>query len=171
MSADGMQALRTGTLCAVYILLSGGLINFNKYLMHKGRFPHPMFLTAVHMLASMVLTSLTYLVRPSAMPGVEKCKGKVDMRCKRRIRRMHHLFVRKQLQMSVQLERRVKRLQLDYEDAYSLHSRSCQTSPCLKFNVQHIRHCIGSAACHICTAGSRRVDACVGAQGQRPPAA
>jgi len=77
MSADGMQALRTGTLCAVYILLSGGLINFNKYLMHKGRFPHPMFLTAVHMLASMVLTSLTYLVRPSAMPGVEKCKGKV----------------------------------------------------------------------------------------------
>jgi len=78
MHADGMsQTSRTIGLCAAYIFLSGGLINFNKYLMHKGRFPHPMFLTAVHMAASLVLTSLTYLVRPSTMPGVEKCRGKV----------------------------------------------------------------------------------------------
>jgi len=67
--------LRTLSLCSVYIALSGGLINFNKYLMHKGRFPHPMALTAMHMFASLVLCSVVLLVRPSAMPGVEKSKG------------------------------------------------------------------------------------------------
>jgi len=72
-----MQVLKTLALCAGYIALSGGLINFNKYLMHKGRFPHPMALTAMHMFASLVLTSLVLLVRPSAMPSVEACKGKV----------------------------------------------------------------------------------------------
>ncbi|CAK0851066.1 unnamed protein product [Prorocentrum cordatum] len=78
VSAEMMSSMvKTGGLCALYIFLSGGLINFNKYLMHKGRFPHPMFLTAVHMLASLILTSLTLLVRPSLMPGVEKCKGKM----------------------------------------------------------------------------------------------
>ncbi|CAK0866628.1 unnamed protein product [Prorocentrum cordatum] len=72
-----MQVLKTLALCAGYIALSGGLINFNKYLMHKGRFPHPMALTAMHMFASLVLTSLVLLVRPSAMPSVEACKGKM----------------------------------------------------------------------------------------------
>jgi len=69
--------LRTLSLCSVYIALSGGLINFNKYLMHKGRFPHPMALTAMHMTASLILCSLVLLVRPSAMPSVESCKGKL----------------------------------------------------------------------------------------------
>merc|ERR1719157_464943 len=69
--------LKTGGMCALYICLSGGLINFNKYLMHKGRFPHPMALTAMHMFASLALTSLVLLVRPSAMPSVEACKGKM----------------------------------------------------------------------------------------------
>jgi hypothetical protein len=69
--------VRTGGICALYIFLSGGLINFNKYLMHKGRFPHPMFLTAIHMVASLILTGLTRLVRPSAMPGVDTCRGKM----------------------------------------------------------------------------------------------
>jgi len=78
VSAEMMSSmLKTGGMCALYIFLSGGLINFNKYLMHKGRFPHPMFLTAIHMFATLILTSLTLLVRPSAMPGVEKCKGKM----------------------------------------------------------------------------------------------
>jgi len=69
--------LRTLSLCSVYIALSGGLINFNKYLMNKARFPHPMALTAMHMFASLLLTSIVLLVRPSAMPSVEACKGKV----------------------------------------------------------------------------------------------
>ncbi|CAK0907673.1 unnamed protein product [Prorocentrum cordatum] len=71
------QVLKTLALCTGYIALSGGLINFNKYLMHKGRFPHPMALTAMHMFASLLLTSIVLLVRPSAMPSVEACKGKV----------------------------------------------------------------------------------------------
>merc|ERR1719229_1143124 len=36
-----------------------------------------MMLTAMHMLASMVLCSLVLLTRPSAMPGVEKSKGQM----------------------------------------------------------------------------------------------
>mmetsp|Transcript_85412 Transcript_85412/g.241825 ORF Transcript_85412/g.241825 Transcript_85412/m.241825 type:complete len:354 (-) Transcript_85412:90-1151(-) len=71
------QVLKTLALCTGYIALSGGLINFNKYLMHKGRFPHPMALTAMHMTASLILCSLVLLVRPSAMPSVESCKGKL----------------------------------------------------------------------------------------------
>jgi len=69
------QVLKTLALCTGYIALSGGLINFNKYLMHKGRFPHPMALTAMHMSMSLLLCSLVLLVRPSAMPSVESCKG------------------------------------------------------------------------------------------------
>jgi len=71
------QVLKTLALCTGYIALSGGLINFNKYLMNKQRFPHPMALTAMHMAASLVLCSLMLLVRPSAMPSVEACKGKM----------------------------------------------------------------------------------------------
>jgi hypothetical protein len=71
------QVLKTLALCAGYIVLSGGLINFNKYLMNKKRFPHPMALTAMHMAASLILCSLVLLARPSAMPSVEACKGKM----------------------------------------------------------------------------------------------
>jgi len=71
------QVLKTLALCTGYIALSGGLINFNKYLMNKKRFPHPMALTAMHMAASLVLCSLVLLVRPSAMPSVEACKGRM----------------------------------------------------------------------------------------------
>jgi len=71
------QVLKTLALCTGYIALSGGLINFNKYLMNKQRFPHPMALTAMHMAASLLLCSLMLLVRPSAMPSVEACKGKM----------------------------------------------------------------------------------------------
>jgi len=71
------QVAKTLALCTGYIVLSGGLINFNKYLMNKSRFPHPMALTAMHMTASLVLCSLVLLMRPSAMPSVEGCKGKM----------------------------------------------------------------------------------------------
>jgi len=71
------QVLKTLALCTAYIVLSGGLINFNKYLMNKQRFPHPMALTAMHMTMSLLLCSLVLLVRPSAMPSVEACKGKM----------------------------------------------------------------------------------------------
>ncbi|CAK0816552.1 unnamed protein product [Prorocentrum cordatum] len=69
------QVLKTLALCTGYIVLSGGFVNFDQYLMHKGRFPHPMALTAMHMSASLMLTSLVLLMRPSAMPSVEAYKG------------------------------------------------------------------------------------------------
>jgi len=71
------QVLKTLGLCTAYIVLSGGLINFNKFLMNKKRFPHPMALTAMHMSASLLLCSLVLVARPSAMPSVEACKGKM----------------------------------------------------------------------------------------------
>jgi len=70
-----VRVMRTLGMCTLYIVLSGGLINFNKYLMHKDRFPHPMALTCIHMAAGLLLCSIAYLVRPSAMPGVEKARG------------------------------------------------------------------------------------------------
>jgi hypothetical protein len=71
------QYSKTLTFCTLYIALSGGLINFNKYLVHTGRFPHPMALTAIHMATNLVLTAIILSVRPSLMPGVAKCKGRL----------------------------------------------------------------------------------------------
>jgi drug/metabolite transporter (DMT)-like permease len=69
------QALKALTVCTAYIALSGGLINFNNYLITKGRFPHPMPLTAMHMIGNLLICSLVLLVRPSAMPSFENCKA------------------------------------------------------------------------------------------------
>ncbi|CAK0900950.1 unnamed protein product [Prorocentrum cordatum] len=63
--------------CTMYIVLSGGLINFNKFLVHEGRFPHPMALTAIHMFTSFVLTSIILTAKPSMMPSVDRCRGKL----------------------------------------------------------------------------------------------
>eukprot|EP00450_Noctiluca_scintillans_P003169 CAMPEP_0194501318 /NCGR_PEP_ID=MMETSP0253-20130528/22472_1 /TAXON_ID=2966 /ORGANISM="Noctiluca scintillans" /LENGTH=47 /DNA_ID= /DNA_START= /DNA_END= /DNA_ORIENTATION= len=41
--------LRPLALCVVYIALSAGLIEYNKFLISPGRFPHAMALTCVHM--------------------------------------------------------------------------------------------------------------------------
>jgi len=68
---------KIGMYCTLYIVLSGGLIDFNKYLVHEGRFPHPMALTAIHMFTSFVLTSIILLAKPSMMPSVEKNRGKL----------------------------------------------------------------------------------------------
>jgi drug/metabolite transporter (DMT)-like permease len=63
-------------MCFMYIVISGGLINFNKYLMQKGHFPHSMQLTACHMIGSIFLASLGYLIFPSMFPGMERTRGK-----------------------------------------------------------------------------------------------
>jgi drug/metabolite transporter (DMT)-like permease len=76
-SSTTLRYARIGFFCAMYIVLSGGLIDFNKYLAHEGRFPHPMALTAIHMFTSFVLTSIILTVKPSMMPSVEKCKGRL----------------------------------------------------------------------------------------------
>mmetsp|Transcript_103342 Transcript_103342/g.277824 ORF Transcript_103342/g.277824 Transcript_103342/m.277824 type:complete len:353 (+) Transcript_103342:118-1176(+) len=76
----GPKMFRYGKIlffCTMYIVLSGGLINFNKFLVHEGRFPHPMALTAIHMFTSFVLTSIILTAKPSMMPSVDRCRGKL----------------------------------------------------------------------------------------------
>jgi drug/metabolite transporter (DMT)-like permease len=72
-----LKYARIGMYCSLYIVLSGGLIDFNKYLVHEGRFPHPMALTAIHMFTSFVLTSIILVAKPSMMPSVENNKGRL----------------------------------------------------------------------------------------------
>lgn len=68
------QPLRAGAACFSYIILSGGLINFNKYVVSKERFPHAMCLTCIHMFASFIFSVILYLVRPSMYPGMKSFK-------------------------------------------------------------------------------------------------
>jgi drug/metabolite transporter (DMT)-like permease len=77
--AEKMQLLQTVkviVMLVMYIIISGGLINFNKWLIHKGRFPHPMQLTACHMIGSIILSSTLYFIKPSMFPGMENTRGK-----------------------------------------------------------------------------------------------
>merc|ERR1719390_345896 len=83
-SNDGSTTWSTGAVkqasivmstCALYILLSSCLINYNKFLMHPGRFPHAIPLTAFHMVVSFVLSSVGYACFGKyAYPGMDIVK-------------------------------------------------------------------------------------------------
>jgi len=62
-------------LCINYILLSATLIQFNKQLMNKSRFPHAMMLTTLHMAMTFVLCNLLYFFAPSMFPSMKKVKA------------------------------------------------------------------------------------------------
>jgi len=62
-------------LCLVYIVVSAGLIRFNKLMMRRDHFPHALALSAVHMLVSSLFCSTLYLLAPSMFPGMETSKG------------------------------------------------------------------------------------------------
>lgn len=77
---DTRSMLIAMTLCAIYIAISAVLINFNKYMMHKDRFPFSMMLTTCHMTVSWISGLVLYLVMPSLFPTMEiakKNKGKI----------------------------------------------------------------------------------------------
>eukprot|EP00933_Yihiella_yeosuensis_P070810 TRINITY_DN78970_c0_g1_i1.p1 TRINITY_DN78970_c0_g1~~TRINITY_DN78970_c0_g1_i1.p1 ORF type:complete len:361 (+),score=32.16 TRINITY_DN78970_c0_g1_i1:105-1187(+) len=59
-----------------YMFISGMLINFNKFLMHAGRFPHAVHLTAIHMTVTFLLTLGLYVVAPSLFPTMCVAKEK-----------------------------------------------------------------------------------------------
>lgn len=63
-------------LVTVYVCVSATLIRFNKFMLAKERFPYPMFLTACHMVMSLVLCLTTYAVKPAAFPGAANAEGK-----------------------------------------------------------------------------------------------
>jgi len=83
-SNDGSVTWSTGAVkqasivmstCALYIVLSSCLINYNKFLMHPGRFPHAIPLTAFHMVVSFVLSSVGYACFGKyAYPGMDIVK-------------------------------------------------------------------------------------------------
>jgi len=66
---------KTIGLCSLYILISAGLIQFNKYLMHKDRFPYAMALTTGHMLMTILWCNLLYWIKPSLYPAMSKTEG------------------------------------------------------------------------------------------------
>eukprot|EP00413_Alexandrium_margalefii_P029875 CAMPEP_0204578114 /NCGR_PEP_ID=MMETSP0661-20131031/42738_1 /ASSEMBLY_ACC=CAM_ASM_000606 /TAXON_ID=109239 /ORGANISM="Alexandrium margalefi, Strain AMGDE01CS-322" /LENGTH=352 /DNA_ID=CAMNT_0051587015 /DNA_START=57 /DNA_END=1115 /DNA_ORIENTATION=+ len=61
--------------CLLYIIVSTGLIRYNKLMMRKDHFPHALALSACHMLVCSVLCTSLYVVRPSMFPGMETSKG------------------------------------------------------------------------------------------------
>jgi len=71
-----VQVAKTLSLCMTYIVVSSGLIRFNKYLMHKDRFPFSMALTAVHMAVSFLMCLVFYVLRPSSFPGLVSTEGR-----------------------------------------------------------------------------------------------
>lgn len=54
-----------------YITMSAGMINFNKFLMNKDRFPFSVVLVLLHMGFSSTLTFGIYLARPGLFPALD----------------------------------------------------------------------------------------------------
>lgn len=59
------QVLFVLLLGGLYICVSAGLITFNKYLIHAGRFPYSVPLVSIHMLCSSVLALMLFFAVPS----------------------------------------------------------------------------------------------------------
>jgi hypothetical protein len=77
---DARGVLTAISLCTIYIVISAVLINFNKFMMHKERFPFAMMLTTCHMTISWLFGLTLYAVRPSLFPSMEMArvnKGKI----------------------------------------------------------------------------------------------
>jgi len=63
-------------ICAWYICISAVLINFNKYLMHKDRFPHATPLTTLHVTVTFIVCSCMYMVKPELFPSMTEALSK-----------------------------------------------------------------------------------------------
>lgn len=70
------QRIKVVSLLALYIAVSALLIRWNKYLMAKERFPHSAALSSGHMVASLLLCSVLYLLKPSLFPGMAATEGR-----------------------------------------------------------------------------------------------
>eukprot|EP00438_Fugacium_kawagutii_P034693 Skav231164 [mRNA] locus=scaffold3252:265741:271322:- [translate_table: standard] len=51
------KIVEVATIGSTYIVVSAGLITFNKYLMNEHRFPHAVQLTAMHMAVTTILST------------------------------------------------------------------------------------------------------------------
>lgn len=73
---EAAKLFRGGFLCLLYIILSATLIQFNKRLVNKHRFPHAMVLTTMHMAVTCFFCNTLYLLKPSLYPSMENTQGK-----------------------------------------------------------------------------------------------
>jgi len=70
-SPQVMAAARAFRLGVLYIAVSAAMIESNKWLMQKDRFPHPIVLTMNHMGVSCVLANLLRCACPSLFPALQ----------------------------------------------------------------------------------------------------
>lgn len=78
-------AFKVGERIAIgssYIVVSAGLITFNKYLMQRGRFPHALQLTALHMSMTTFFSLILCTTIPSIYPSMSKAKENWKQLCK-----------------------------------------------------------------------------------------
>jgi len=67
--------IRRVALCFGYILTSGILIRFNKWLMQTDHFPHSLALSAFHMFVTTVMCSTAYVIAPSMFVSMSTATG------------------------------------------------------------------------------------------------
>jgi len=73
-SSHFWQCAEVVAIALLYICISAGLIDFNKYLMAANRFPHSSHLTAIHMGTSSFLSLLLYSVAPQLYPTMTRSR-------------------------------------------------------------------------------------------------
>lgn len=69
------KMIKTLSLCSLYIAVSATLIQLNKHLMHKDRFPFAMALSTGHMFMTFFCSNVLYQFKPSLFPAMEKTEG------------------------------------------------------------------------------------------------
>mmetsp|Transcript_43779 Transcript_43779/g.82091 ORF Transcript_43779/g.82091 Transcript_43779/m.82091 type:complete len:374 (-) Transcript_43779:88-1209(-) len=77
--SKGMQVLLMLSLGAFYIVVSAGLIAFNKYLVNSDRFPFAIALVLCHSGFSSVMALFLFLVKPSLFPSLTCPEKKVSV--------------------------------------------------------------------------------------------
>mmetsp|Transcript_12928 Transcript_12928/g.40801 ORF Transcript_12928/g.40801 Transcript_12928/m.40801 type:complete len:217 (-) Transcript_12928:1054-1704(-) len=65
-----LSAASFGFLVVAYMAISTGLITFNKYLLHEGRFPYVIFIGMLHMSCSLLCNLVLYWMCPSLFPSL-----------------------------------------------------------------------------------------------------
>lgn len=66
-------------VCALYITTSAGMIAFNKYLMHEGRFPYATTMVLIHSGFSAFCALMLFLIKPSLFPSLTDPDQKVSI--------------------------------------------------------------------------------------------
>lgn len=76
---QNIQPMVIVVLALSYVAVSAGMISFNKYLMHKDRFPFAVVLVVLHMAFCSAFTILLYFLRPSMFPSLTDPQKKVTI--------------------------------------------------------------------------------------------